>query len=205
MTLGELRTRFKALLNRSDCTNTLATSFLEQGLARVQRVARFPNMERVHYVTGQPTAVESFLIPDDVLQIIDVFGNSAPLEHISFRQLMDLKSRYGTQVGAPQYYARVGASMFLFPALEAGGEVVVTYYGEFSPLTSDDATNEASTSIPDVWLYAALGFAGDYFKHDRAQAWNDIANQLLTEAQDSANQLDMTGGSLAVVPVHEDY
>lgn len=205
MTLGELRTRFRALLNRSDCDSTLATGFLEQGLARIQRIARLPNMERVHYLTGQATAVESTLIPSDLMQINDVFVNAEPVEKVSFRHLMTTKARYGAQSGQTQMYARVGASIFLWPAMAAQGELVVTYYGEFSPLTSDGAANEASTTIPDIWLYSALAFAGDYFKHDRATTWRDTAAALLTEANDAATQLDMTGGSQVITPAHEDY
>ena len=46
MNLGELRTHFLAVLNRSDITTALANTFIINGIQRIQRSLRVPIMER---------------------------------------------------------------------------------------------------------------------------------------------------------------
>lgn len=207
-TLGDLRSTFVGLVNRRDLTTNTAlqNTFLKQGLARVQRILRVPSMERATYITAQATPTASFMIPDDLLEIMDVFAQGFPLEHVSFRQLMSHKARSGGNVvGTPKMYARVGASLFLWPILEALGEVVVTYYGEFSPLVDDTSSNEVTDAMPDLFTYAALTYAGDYFKMDQAQAWEARFEELAQETQDQAAQLNMNGGTMSIQSPHGDY
>lgn len=46
MNKGEIRAHFKALLNRSDITDALADTFIDQGITRIQRSLRVPSMEK---------------------------------------------------------------------------------------------------------------------------------------------------------------
>ena len=50
MNLGNLRSHFIALLNRSDITNSLADTFIDQSIARIQRQLRIPSMEKTHTI-----------------------------------------------------------------------------------------------------------------------------------------------------------
>jgi len=46
MNKGEIRAHFIALLNRSDCSNALADTFIDQAITRIQRQLRVPAMEK---------------------------------------------------------------------------------------------------------------------------------------------------------------
>ena len=46
MNKGAIRTHFKELLNRSDITDSLADTFIDQSIARVERTLRIPSMEK---------------------------------------------------------------------------------------------------------------------------------------------------------------
>jgi hypothetical protein len=47
MNYGDLKTHFNNVLNRSDITTALTTTFIDQGTARVQRQLRTPMQEKV--------------------------------------------------------------------------------------------------------------------------------------------------------------
>ena len=53
MNKGNLRSHFKAVLNRSDITDALADTFIDQGIARIQRSLRIPSMEKKHTYTRE--------------------------------------------------------------------------------------------------------------------------------------------------------
>ena len=46
MNKGQLRAHFLALLNRSDCNDTLADTFIDQSIGRIYRTLRIPAMEK---------------------------------------------------------------------------------------------------------------------------------------------------------------
>ena len=76
MNKGAIRTHFKALLNRSDCTSTLADTFIDQGISRIQRVLRIPSMEAIQtYAISSQTA--SIALPATALEVIDIYHNNS--------------------------------------------------------------------------------------------------------------------------------
>lgn len=207
MTLGEIKAQVVGLLNRGDFKNSssLQTTFLRQGLARIQRVLRVPSMERTHYITENDEPIQTFQVPNDLLQIMDLYVNGVPIQKKALRQLMLERSRCGDIVDQPRMYARVGASIFLYPTMPPNSEMILAYYGEFSPLVDDSSENEVTTALPDLLTYAALAFAGGYFKMDQAAMWEQTYEGLLAEVQGSSDDLEMTGGGLAVEPAFGDY
>src|ERR1044072_1773639 len=71
---GELRTHFLALLNRSDCTNALADTFLTMGFNRLYRQLRIPEMEKVATLTAGTDS--DLTIPSDYLEMRSLYyGN----------------------------------------------------------------------------------------------------------------------------------
>ena len=202
MTRGDLVTQLKGILRRGDCSDALATTFLAQGMSRIQRLLRVPSMERASFVDATTLPLQSFEVPNDLLQIIDVLANNLPLEKLPYRSMLALG---GSEcISQPRSYARIGASLFLYPVLPVGGRVLVTYYGTFTDLPTAASTNEATTGFPDLCVYAGLSFAGDYYRHDMQDAWEARFQSLLAETQDQATQLDATGGSEAVQSAYGD-
>lgn len=199
MTRLEVVNQILGLLRRSDCSATLAATFLDQGIARVERQLRTPSMERVAHVTAANT-MHSMTIPEDLLQVIDVVANGRPLDKISHRELIARARCAG--VGCPHVYSRFGTGIYFAPFLATGGDVSLAYYGALDALNADPDTNAGTREFPDLLTYAALGFAGRYFRHDETQNWDDLYDQLLSETQDQATQTDATGGSEVVLSAY---
>ena len=72
MNKGELRVHFKDLLNRSDLTDTLADTFVDQSITRIQRQLRIPSMEKTfnYSITSSTT---SLTVPADFLEVVDFY------------------------------------------------------------------------------------------------------------------------------------
>ena len=103
MNLGNLRSHFIALLNRSDITNSLADTFIDQSIARIQRQLRIPSMEKTHtYTISAQTG--SLTIPNDFLEPIDLYADDHSLSRITFRDMQDYKDN--TYTGSPFSYSR---------------------------------------------------------------------------------------------------
>ena len=72
MNKGQIRAHFLALLNRSDCPDALADTFIDQATTRIQRVLRTPAQEaqQTYSISG---ATSSVSIPSNLLEIMSVY------------------------------------------------------------------------------------------------------------------------------------
>ena len=59
-------------------------------------------------------------------------------------------------VGLPRQYTIIGRDLFLLPASDADGKLMLTYYAEISPLGEKQPDNAVLLTAPDVYLYGAL-------------------------------------------------
>ena len=59
-------------------------------------------------------------------------------------------------------YTIIGSDLFLLPASDAAGKLLLTYYAEIPPLGYKQPDNVVLLTAPDVYLYAALVEAGPY-------------------------------------------
>jgi hypothetical protein len=208
MQLLPLRAQFTTLLDRDDCTDALASTFLGQSMQRITRECRLPSMERL--ALFQPTAPQTdFAVPSDIVELIDVIvqldptddGTIHTLDHLPYRQLI----RHSSLLW-PQYYSRLQAAYVMRGAAPAGSSVSFLYYGEFSPLDGADTDeNEIMASSPDLVTYGALSLAGDYFEHPKADAWEKRYQQFLSQVIQLAQDIEWGGGSLAVQSAHGGY
>src|SRR5690348_6121230 len=73
MTLGDLKTQFKGLLNNSvvNKNDALITTFINQSIMRIQRELRVPFMEKQILYTI-PDAYTKLAIPSDLLELIAI-------------------------------------------------------------------------------------------------------------------------------------
>ena len=71
MNYGDLKTHFNNVLNRSDITTALTTTFIDQGIARVQRQLRTPMQEALttYTLSGQ---TEYITLPNDFIEIVSL-------------------------------------------------------------------------------------------------------------------------------------
>lgn len=202
MNKGALRVHFKDLLNRSDITDTLADTFVDQSISRIQRTLRVPSMEKqMSYTIVDKTAF--LFLPNDFLEIIDFYYDSTSLTRLPLRDIMQLRD--GGESGTPKFFAREGGSLVIYP-YPSSGSVKLNYYGEFAEMTADTDENNLAASSSDMIIYGALSFASDYYLDERGPLFEQRFMQLLTEVQEQANDAEMSGTVQVMRPtaVYED-
>jgi len=202
MNKGELRVHFKDLLNRSDLTDTLADTFVDQSISRIQRTLRVPSMEKqMSYTIVDKTAF--LFLPNDFLEIIDFYYDSTSLTRLPLRDIMQLRD--GGESGTPKFFAREGGSLVIYP-YPSSGSVKLNYYGEFAEMVADTDENNLAASSSDMIIYGALSFASDYYLDERGPLFEQRFMQLLTEVQEQANDAEMSGTVQVMRPtaVYED-
>jgi len=198
MNKGTLRTHLIALLNRSDCTTALADTFIDQAMARITRTIRIPSMEKQQtYTISSATGTGAIQIPVDFLESIDLYSNGVPLVRIPVQEMVEYQK--SGELGQPTFFCRVQASYLLHPQ-PTGGTVTLDYYGEFTALANDAATNQLTTVGSDALIYTALGYAADYFLDERGANFDAKAGQLLSEIQNQADASELSGGTQAMRP-----
>jgi hypothetical protein len=198
MNLGEFRALFLGRLNRDDCNATLADGFLAEALLRVQRELRAPFMERSRTTVPGPDPLDTFPLPIDHLETMEVLVDNVPLERMTHRKfLREVRT-------SPSVYARVGRDILVKSAVPAGVPFTLWYYAEFAVPVVDTDTNELLQSDPDVALYAALSVAGDHFQHEKTAEWEAryVATRDALQVQSIEDEL--RGGPQVVSPMYHD-
>lgn len=200
MNYGQLRTQFKNILNRSDCTDALADTFIAQGLARSQRILRTPAQEKTVTVTttGSFTA---FPVPNDLLAVINF---SADDKYLTFVPTARWQEFEFTMPGKPEYWTRIGSEIKLKPTPAADIVLKLNYYGEFPEFTNDSTETVLSIIAPDLVVYGGLTFAADYFIDERKDAFESRWQQSVMELQDQAYGVE---GPASIYPAYNfgDY
>lgn len=189
MNYGQIRTHFKALLNRSDITDALADTFIEQGIARIQRSLRIPSMEKQHNYTFS-TQTTKVTLPSDFLETIDLYFQNVALTRLPMREMQTYLD--GGASGNPLYFTREGGNYLLYPQ-PSGGSLSLNYYATFSDLSSDAAENTLTQVAPDLILYSALTYASDYYLDDRSDLWAAKYFSFADEIQSQAREQELTG------------
>ena len=172
MNYGEIRTQFKAILNRRDCSDALADTFLNQSLQRCTRELRVTSQEAVATLTVADPYV-GLPVPSGIQQIIAVTaavasGVSRKLKQLPLSLFLEQDAAY---TGSPVYYARIGSYLQFRPTPAEGTELTLYYYGDFEPFANDSSETELSLIASDLLIYGALSYAADYFMDDRGQAF----------------------------------
>lgn len=64
--------------------------------------------------------------------------------------------------GLPRQYTIIGRDLFLLPAPDAEGKLLLTYYAEIPPLSNNQPDNAVLLTAPDLYLYGALVESGPF-------------------------------------------
>lgn len=196
MNYGDLKTHFNNLLNRSDITTSLTTTFINQGLSRIQRQLRTPVQEKVNtYTISAQTPFVT--LPQDFLEIISLYFDDTEISRIPMSRFRPLNKN--TYAGTPHNFTRQQEKLFLYPQ-PSSGEVVLYYYSEFTPFTLDTDENALSKIAPDLIIYSALTYASDYYLDERAAQFEQKFVGFLTELQEQANDQEVNGGTQVIQP-----
>jgi len=203
MNYGEIKDHFEALLNRSDITAALTETFIDQGIARVQRQLRTPlNENKTTYNITASTS--SLTLPQDFLEIISLYANEYEIQRITMDKYRELQQNALT--GKPKYFVREQQKLLLYPTPKTG-DIFLYYYGEFPALSANTDTNNLTTVASDLVIYAALTYAADYYLDERSGVFEQKYNQFLTEIQEQSNDQELNGGTQAIMPSYSygDY
>lgn len=186
MNYGQIRTQFKAILNRTDCSDALADTFISQGLLRSQRFLRIPaNEEQATEVVAD--GFTAFTLPTDLMEIISVVVDDRVVQFLPVRAWTDVPIATN---GVPEYFTRIGTALKFKPTPSTGAQIVVDYYGSFEPFTSDTTTTKLSTVASDVVVYGGLSYAADYFLDERKGMFEERYLGIIADLQSQAYDND---------------
>lgn len=195
-TYAETRTKFKARLNRRDCTDALADGFLQDAVGRIQRVLDVPAGETSQSFTGTTFLVSNYLtIPTNYVQIDAITVNDkVVLTRAPLQQVLD-SMNYGTQ-GASRIYCRRGSTWLIGPIPLPADAIRVDYFSTFE----DDDTLPQDTVLltrsSDLVLYGALSYAADHWSDKRGQRFEGRFTQILSDIQAQADGDDTSGNAV---------
>jgi hypothetical protein len=198
MNYGDIKTHFDALLNRSDITAALTTTFIDQGIARIQRQLRTPLNENVTTYTIT-TNTSQVTLPQDFLEIISLYFDGTELKRVPMSKFRNFASNPVT--GSPIAFTRQQQNLLLHPQ-PSSGDLVLYYYGEFAPMTQNSDENTLAAVAPDLIIYSALTYAADYYLDERAEIFETKYNQFLSEIQEQANDQELNGGVQSIQPAY---
>ena len=196
MNKGQIRTHFKELLNRSDCSDGLADTFIDQATTRIQRLMRTPSMEvqQSYNIVGQ---TPSIFLPTNLLEIISIYVDGNSLTRIPHHEM--LQAQKTGQLGTPTQMCRQSVQVLLHPQ-PTSGIVYLDYYAEFPTLTADTDTNALTETASDILTYTALSYAADYCMDERAPLFEQKSGQFLAEIQDHSKSAEQSGINQVIRP-----
>ena len=197
MNYGDIKSHFNNLLNRSDITTALTETFIDQGIARIQRQLRTPLNENLttYALTSRTTSVT---LPNDFLEIISLYYEDTELQRIPMSKYRAVA--VSPIQGSPTTFIRQ-QNLFLHPE-PASGSLVLYYYAEFAPMVQNTDENTLAAVAHDLIIYAALTYAADYYLDERAPLFETKYNQFLSEIQEQANDQEMNGGIQSIQPTY---
>jgi len=196
MNKGELRTHFKELLNRSDCTDALADTFISQSITRLERNLRIPAMEKTHTYTISSSTTE-LTIPVDFLEIIGLHHGNTNLSRLSLAKFIEAEA--GNENGTPKFFCRQVDKFSIYP-YPTSGSAILTYYASLPALVADSDTNSLTAVASDMIVYGALVYAADYFLDERGQLFEGKFQQGVGEIQSYAHDDEISGTVQAIQP-----
>tara|TARA_B100000287_G_scaffold122477_1_gene114345 strand:+ start:18988 stop:19629 length:642 start_codon:yes stop_codon:yes gene_type:complete len=203
MNYGDLKTQFDNVLNRTDITSALTTTFIDQGISRIQRSLRTPlNEKQKNYTITSQTSY--LTLPTDFLEIVNLYHGNTELVRVPMSKFRSLNAN--NYSGNPTNFTRQQQKLLLFPQ-PSSGTVVLDYYGEFDAMSADSDENSLAKVASDLIIYSALTFASDYYLDERGQLFEQKYNQFLAEIQEQANDQEMNGGTQIIQPsyTYTDY
>lgn len=189
MNYGSIRTQFKAILNRSDCSDALADTFITQGLLRSQRLLRIPANEKQSLETVA-SGFTGHTLPSDVMEITSVIVDDRV---VAYRPLKVWTDYFEVANGRPEVWTRDLGIVRFKPTPSEGAQIVVNYYGAFEPFDSDTTTTTLSTLAPDLVIYGGLVYASDYFLDERKSAFEERYTSIAAELQSQGYDKDGPG------------
>ena len=206
MNKATLRQRIKDLLNRSDLTDSVANSFIDQAMQRIQRQLRTPMNEKLGTFIIEQEYPE-FGLPSEFLELISLtyFNEQGEVASVLERvpiTTLENKKRVEDVTGVPRFYARKHLDILIYPTPSVG-TMEIYYYAEFPSIDEINPEHVLTEVAPDLVIYGALSFAADYFIDERGPLFEQRFQTALQEIQDQSDQQHLSGGIQTVQPAYD--
>jgi hypothetical protein len=212
MTLGELTTQFKGLLNNSIVNNNpaLVSTFINQSIMRIQRELRVPFMEKqiLYTIPGDYTTLS---IPSDLLELISIMVDAdgdGILEYELRKTSLSKVTAKSEMLNLPsQVFARQGGNWILGPNPTPGSQVLIYYYAEFAAVLAPTDTNTCLKVAWDAVLYGALSAACDFLVDtERADKFEARYGQITKQLQEQADADELNADAVVAPALQfDDY
>lgn len=195
-TYSGLKASIANWLNRTDLTSEIPL-FIELAENRIYHELRVPTMEKVAALEVDADGFAT--IPDDFLELREVWWNYVPLERVSLTELY----RREDMSGVPTMFARQQYKWKLFPTPTdtTAGQLRVIYYYDLGRLSDAEPTNSLLSLSPELYLFAALREAGVFLGHDQAQmeTWERSYQEALARLIQHERQAEFAGSTPTVL------
>lgn len=213
MNLLDIQTAFSGLLNRRDATPAQQASWLTMGIAKIQRELRCPAMEKTVVLTIDGSYSNGIIIPNDFIELQylqNSQGKRITKEDITtVAQLAGgTSSTVPVLIDFPRFYVRTGGKWLLGPTPSVGDTITMVYYAELVPLVNPTDTTTLSKIAGDIYVYAALCYAGDFFTDKRSPKWESRYSEIASKLQIMADDDELSGGATVSPAYHypsDDY
>jgi hypothetical protein len=180
-------------LNREDLSSVIP-DFIELAENRIFHELRAPiNEKTVDLTLGSDGYVT---IPNDYLEVKDLFWNYAPLSRISLTELHSYIPRSGQ---APEFFAREQSKFLVFPnpTQVSGDTLRMIYYFTPDHLSSTVTTNSIFQTAPELYLYGTLAEAANYLGSDGSR-WEGAYQSSMGRALQHAKTSEYSGATTQV-------
>lgn len=199
MNKQEVRSLIKGLINRTDCTDSLANQYIALAEKNIQRGLRLPFMEKGIRLTGDASGSEAYEIPNDYIELVNIAADHGLLTRVSLDQLL----RH-PKTGEPKYFARDRGYWRFRPFINESNPVVVTYYAELPSLVADNDATVLSEIAPDLLAYTTASLLCDYFVDDRKANFTQMAQEAFAALQQQFYDQEISGGETIMQPSYKD-
>ena len=196
---ANLKTALANYLDRSDLTSRL-DEFIELAEARFADDIRIRAMETT--VTQTLTAgTRSYSLPTGYLQGRNFQINTDPITALEYitPEMMD-RIWAGSKTGRPRTYTILGDNYLLGPSPDSADTLEITYYKEFTPLSSSATTNWIILNRPNLYLYACLLEAAPFLgSPEDAATWARFYTEALDRLQNADARDRFSGSALRIM------
>lgn len=205
-TFADLKADVINLINRTDCTDTLSGTFVNQAMRNIARTLRIPSLESKYTATVGTSAetvfnttTQELSIPGDFLETVYLYTDDRILQRVPLRQFIELTGSV-PESGKPRYYTRIQNNFVVKPAPSAGTVINLIYHSDPAELTNNTDTNILSIVAPDLVVYGALLYACDYFNDQRKEEFGKTYAGIYQAVEDLNNSTDMATSDSAIQP-----
>lgn len=201
-----LKEAVREYLGRGDLDDKIPL-FIQLAELRLNREVRMRVMERraTTEVQARQTAVP---LPwkrkagdwDVFMEMRDLVWMSNPPVNLTYMP-PDLYAVKSVVRGLPRQYTIIGRDLFLVPAADADGKLILTYYAEIPPLSAEQPDNEVLITCPDLYLYAALVEAGPYTRGSApVEMWTQYYSAAKQKVEEQEQRARFTS-NVAMAPI----